>query len=1064
MNNLGKFVIIISIFLFFFSETRAKEPFSIFSGGQNLNVIFLVDSSGSMFSGGKYLAVKSAIESVLDSSTLNFADFSLLTWGSGTCNWSSSVTCPWNYRWVPLSKQKNRASFFYNKIYIKNAIYDPRILYYGGGTNLNNPINFIFDYLTSNDFKNSNSACTSTILVVLSDGFWTINQNSYNKVKVLNDKRNIKTYAVAFGVNPEDSRYPNFNTLAEYGGTSEGFGGINVDAEVLASKFKEIIQLAIYDSLTTLPPVIIPKSSKNNTNSLKDDILISPEFIYSGNGQWKGFLKADKLNEDGTFGNEIWEFGLNLSKVDPKSRNIWTAAPGFDSPSLEKKFTPNNLTEEVSSEKLVNIFETDGVLSDLTKETDAKNLLKFLRGYDVFDEDKSSETVYRWPLNDIYNSKPLFVGQPDLVIPNHPDFKGGDQYFYNLNPSAYINFIRENKNRIPVIYVGSNGGMLHAINAIDGSELWAFVPPPILNKLKNILTSQANTSQSIYTVDGLISSKDVFVSGKWRTYIAFSFGRGARAYTVLDVTDPLSPIHVVSIENAQEGSKTAKTIKWGSKLSISGQACSNNISESNTVVECINGGNFYVALGFISSELIFSYGTLINQDNYTPVLIIPGGEGDSFRQTGGAVYKANLGNYGSGPGSLLSTNFVYDFNSKYYQYWLRVSETSFGNVIKVDSLRNFLGTIPLGSYIAGGGIRWGTRVKSVINDRTIELSQNLTRNLPVGSYFRIIFGIDSEITSKISVIQSGQILSMNGSFGNKTIVPNNNGTLTSFDESSSVISKIPYNTGGEMLVDNFTTYFNDRNITQPITVLNQTYTTTKDLNILYGTGNIYEPVYAKRIDNIIVSIQDKDSNIFKKTSSNIYKQVQNCFTPDCYASGVSSRNIRNLSQFFDSTLNKDNCPSETQAGWIIYLNRANAIDIVSNEKRSCKDGRLSGQIEISNGIALIPVFIPIDAGNISSISRCGSGNSAILFRDVKCGFETSTASGGIYMRNTIISGIEKFKDKVYISLVRNKKKLKTNDPVTNKMVIKGNKAVINSISSKEFFKNPGIIKSKIRIN
>ena len=48
-----------------------------------------------------------------------------------------------------------------------------------------------------------------------------------------------------------------------------------------------------------------------------------------------------------------------------------------------------------------------------------------------------------------------------------------------------------------VIYAGANDGMLHAFDAGSGQELWAFIPPDLLPKLKNL------TGNSIeFFVDG----------------------------------------------------------------------------------------------------------------------------------------------------------------------------------------------------------------------------------------------------------------------------------------------------------------------------------------------------------------------------------------------------------------------------------------------------------------------------------------------------------------------------------------------------------------------------------
>jgi CDP-diacylglycerol--glycerol-3-phosphate 3-phosphatidyltransferase len=58
-----------------------------------------------------------------------------------------------------------------------------------------------------------------------------------------------------------------------------------------------------------------------------------------------------------------------------------------------------------------------------------------------------------------------------------------------------------------MVYVGSNDGLLHAVEAVTGRELWAFAPPPLMDKYKNMITSLPNSSMSIYGVDGAVARR-----------------------------------------------------------------------------------------------------------------------------------------------------------------------------------------------------------------------------------------------------------------------------------------------------------------------------------------------------------------------------------------------------------------------------------------------------------------------------------------------------------------------------------------------------------------------------
>ena len=66
--------------------------------------------------------------------------------------------------------------------------------------------------------------------------------------------------------------------------------------------------------------------------------------------------------------------------------------------------------------------------------------------------------------------------------------------------------------------MGANDGMLHAFDE-DLNERWAFIPPSLLNKLRNMtgttgLSPGQGKTNSSYFVDGPISVKDVYIESE----------------------------------------------------------------------------------------------------------------------------------------------------------------------------------------------------------------------------------------------------------------------------------------------------------------------------------------------------------------------------------------------------------------------------------------------------------------------------------------------------------------------------------------------------------------------
>ena len=127
------------------------------------------------------------------------------------------------------------------------------------------------------------------------------------------------------------------------------------------------------------------------------------------------------------------------------------------------------------------------------------------------------------PLGDIINSSPYYVGAPNFG------------YYDDFESARYSAFVATYRGRTPVIYMGGNDGMLHAINAVTGAEMFAYVPSPVYGDLSK-LTDLAYTHR--YYVDGSPTVGDVFYGGAWHTMLVAGMRAGAKGLFALDVTDP----------------------------------------------------------------------------------------------------------------------------------------------------------------------------------------------------------------------------------------------------------------------------------------------------------------------------------------------------------------------------------------------------------------------------------------------------------------------------------------------------------------------------------------------
>ena len=170
-------------------------------------------------------------------------------------------------------------------------------------------------------------------------------------------------------------------------------------------------------------------------------------------------------------------------------------------------------------------------------------------------------------LGDIVGAKPKVVGPPNLPLSN------------SSNP-GYSAFKTAQASRTTMVYVGSNDGMVHAVNGKvsgtnAGKELWAYVPGalyagPSSTPATNGLAALGNPSYSHrYYVDGPLGVYDIdfakTVGGPtgpaWRSVLIGGLGKGGKSYYAIDVTDPTMGI-VGTDTAAQAETKVAGKVMW----------------------------------------------------------------------------------------------------------------------------------------------------------------------------------------------------------------------------------------------------------------------------------------------------------------------------------------------------------------------------------------------------------------------------------------------------------------------------------------------------------------------
>jgi type IV pilus assembly protein PilY1 len=159
------------------------------------------------------------------------------------------------------------------------------------------------------------------------------------------------------------------------------------------------------------------------------------------------------------------------------------------------------------------------------------NMVDYLRG-DATNEQTATGGIYRPResiLGDIVNSTPVYVGKPNASLYSGVTFAGS---------GTYGAFAAARAGRTGMVYVGANDGMLHAFDASNGAERYAFIPNTVIMNSLTAIADPAYTHR--YYVDGDMAIADAYDGTNWKTILVGSLGRGGPGVFALDITDPSS--------------------------------------------------------------------------------------------------------------------------------------------------------------------------------------------------------------------------------------------------------------------------------------------------------------------------------------------------------------------------------------------------------------------------------------------------------------------------------------------------------------------------------------------
>ena len=349
------------------------------------------------------------------------------------------------------------------------------------------------------------------------------------------------------------------------------------DVETLTVALLKIVG-EINDRTLSFSAPAVTVNTFNRTQNLNDIYLTM--FGARPKTHWPGNLKKYRIVD-----SEIRDDD-NLPAVNPATgfffddaRSIWTvggddgndvrlggAANRLPDPTLRNLYTnngtDNNLfaaSNAISPATSGNFVDADFGLIGASGEPSKDEVIRWMRGEDVRDEDGNAATTVRNAMGDPLHSRPAAV------------VYGGTP----ANPDS-------------VVYSATNDGYLHAFDAATGDELWSFVPKELLSNMTRLYFDPSAKWKN-YGIDGDVipitadRDNDGIIEPGDGDFVRIIFGmrRGGSTYYALDVTN-----------------KTAPTLLWTRTLADGGQSWSTPvIARMDINVAGLNSDKAVVILG-----------------------------------------------------------------------------------------------------------------------------------------------------------------------------------------------------------------------------------------------------------------------------------------------------------------------------------------------------------------------------------------------------------------------------------------------------------------------------------
>ena len=304
---------------------------------------------------------------------------------------------------------------------------------------------------------------------------------------------------------------------------TEGYFSATSEAE-LAEAFKKAFQTIKLKNQNTYSTATY--SVKTGISLTHGKYAYIPVFEQSNGSIWEGNLKKYEVIDDELYGYDAT--GVKARATDDNGAFIQTVNDLWRTSYVKNKVNTGGVANKINPATRQVFTDNGSTITSIANVTKAQlnvattlekdALVKFIRG-------KNADDTPRYHMGDIIHSNPIQVATSKTDS---------------------------------ILFIGTNEGYLHAIQANTGNEIFAYMPQELLKNIKPQYEG-ISTSDHLYGIDGQITlwhddtNQNGIKEASESATLFFGLRRGGQAYYALDITTPSTPELLWKITPSKNG-------------------------------------------------------------------------------------------------------------------------------------------------------------------------------------------------------------------------------------------------------------------------------------------------------------------------------------------------------------------------------------------------------------------------------------------------------------------------------------------------------------------------------